>query len=195
MRKLLYTGAVIILLASCKKDNTVIAPPPTPAHPQMIYTDLKEAEVKYGKLKLLDIDGDGSYDFRFSVCLVGDPVLQRDRYQFYVSSTIDRNLLNNEADESPVLSTGDSISKIHPGYQWWEISVIVLAEKIVTNTGNYWQGLWKDASHKYLPVQVEKNQQVFHGWVELSFDTVAEKMILHKAALSKEADKAVKAGY
>lgn len=195
MRKLFYIGAAIFVLASCKKDETVIAPPPPPEHPAMIYTDLKNAEVKYGKLKLLDIDGDGSYDFRFSVFLVGDPVLQRDRYQFYASSTVDRNLLNNEADESPVLSKGDSISKFYPGYQWWEVSAIVLAEKIVTNTGAYWQGLWKDASHKYLPVQVEKNRKVFHGWVELSFDTVAEKMILHNAALSKEADKAVKAGY
>ena len=125
-----------------------------------------------GQLQYVDIDNDGSNDFKFSVLLVGDPILQRDRVQFYVNSGIKRNLLNNQVDESPLLSKGDSVKKIHTGYTWWEISSIVLVEKIIENTGSRWEGLWKNANHQYLPVQIEKNNKLYHGWIELSSTTM-----------------------
>src|SRR5439155_20250618 len=103
-------------------------------------------------------------------------------------------LLNYQVDESPMLQKGDSIALSHPGYNLWEISSIVLAEKIIDNNGNHWEGLWKNADHQYLPVQVEKNNKLYHGWIELSFDTTREVMILHKSAISTEENKTVKAG-
>jgi len=45
-----------------------------------------------------------------------------------------------------------------------------------------------------LPVQVLVNNQRFNGWVELSFDMSAEKIILHKAAISKLPERGVIAG-
>jgi hypothetical protein len=167
---------------------------PGPLHPVMIYKDLQNKEVKFNHYEYVDVDNDGLSDFRFDVVLIGDPVLQRDRLQFYANSGIRRNLLNNQADESPMLNKGDSISKIYKGYTWWEVSFIVLAEKIIDNNGSHWDGLWKNADHKYLPIQVEKNQKLYHGWVELSFNAAEEKLILHKSAISTEADKTVKAG-
>jgi hypothetical protein len=38
------------------------------------------------------------------------------------------------------------------------------------------------------------NKQRFNGWIELSFDTNGEKIILHKAAISKMPEKYVIAG-
>lgn len=192
MRKILIIALSGVLLQSCSKKPPIN--PPAPSHPLMAYKNLADKEVKYGQLQFVDIDGDGSNDFKFAVLLVGDPILQRDRVQFYVNSGIQRNLLNNQVDESPILAKGDSIKKIHTGYTWWEISSIVLAEKIIENTGNHWEGLWKDADHKYLPIQIEKNDKLYHGWIELSFNKTAEKLILHKAAVSTEEDKAVQAG-
>jgi hypothetical protein len=127
--------------------------------------------------------------------LVGDPVLQRDRKQFVVNSGIKRNLLNDANDQSPVLNKMDTISKKQQGYLWWQISSIVLAEKISTDSGSSWEGLWKNASHNYLPIQVEKNGRLYHGWIELSFSTTGEKLVLHRAAISSEEEKTVKAGY
>jgi hypothetical protein len=43
-------------------------------------------------------------------------------------------------------------------------------------------------------VQVKKGGQAFLGWIEMSFDKEAEKLILHKAALSTIANKEIKAG-
>ncbi|MGZ3852842.1 MAG: hypothetical protein ACXVBX_08630 [Flavisolibacter sp.] len=194
MKKYLLLATVIIVVA-CGKEKPPVPPvPPDSSDPVMTYRDLQNKEVKYGQLQEIDVDGDGSKDIRFNVLLVGDPVLQRDRVQFYANSGIKRNLLNNSVDESPMLNKGDSISKKHPGYDWWEISAIVLAEKIIDNNGSYWQGLWKNADHKYLPIQFEKNSKLYHGWVELSFNTTEEKLILHKAAISTEAEKRVRAG-
>ena len=192
MRKVLIIAISGVLLLACSKKPPI--QPPAPSHPVMTYTNLSDKEVKYGQLQFVDIDSDGSNDFKFSVLLVGDPILQRDRVQFYVNSGIKRNLLNNQIDESPMLSKGDSVKKIHDGYTWWEISSIVLAEKIIDNSGSHWEGLWKNADHAYLPIQIEKNSNLYHGWVELSFSTTGEKLILHKAAVSTEEDKAVQAG-
>ena len=192
MRKILIIATTSVLLLACSKKPPFN--PPGPSHPQMTYKNLADKEVKYGQLQYVDIDNDGSNDFKFSVLLVGDPILQRDRVQFYVNSGIKRNLLNNQVDESPLLSKGDSVKKIHTGYTWWEISSIVLVEKIIENTGSHWEGLWKNANHQYLPVQIEKNNKLYHGWIELSFSTAGEKLILHKSAISTEEDKAVQAG-
>ena len=49
--------------------------------------------------------------------------------------------------------------------------------------------------HKYLPVQLNKNNKLYNGWIELSFDSAASKLVLHKAAFSAEENKDVKAGY
>jgi hypothetical protein len=188
---------LFVLLSSCKKsvDTVVLPPPPTEPHPQMIYKNLKDAEVQYLQTKTVDVTNDGAADFVFGVRLLGDPVLQRDRRQFVVNSGVQRNLLNNAADQSPVLNKLDTIGKRHEDYQWWQISSVVLAEKIITYSGTYWDGLWTNANHNYLPIQVEKNGRLFHGWIELSFSTTGEKLILHRAAISAEEEKTVKAGY
>lgn len=193
MKKILIVATASILMIACKKEKLPV-PPPAPTHPVMTYKDLAGQEVKYLQSQYVDVDNDGSIDFKFGVLLVGDPVLQRDRVQFYANSGIKRNLLNNQVDESPMLNKGDSIGKVHNGYIWWEISSIVLAEKIIDNAGSHWEGLWKNADHKYLPIQIERNNKLYHGWIELSFNTVEEKMILHKAAISSEEDKTVAAG-
>lgn len=194
MRKIFIIATISILAVACKKENTKPTIPSVPSHPLMSYKNLGDKEVKYGQSQYVDIDNDGSIDFKFSVLLVGDPVLQRDRVQFYANSGIKRNLLNNQVDESPILNKGDSVGKVHNGYTWWEISSIVLAEKIVEYSGSHWEGLWKNADHNYLPVQIEKNSKLYHGWVELSFNTAEEKLILHKAAISTEEERSVMAG-
>ena len=193
MRKILIIATAGVLLISCSKKPPIN--PHGPSHPRMSYNNLADKEVKYGQSQYVDVDNDGSIDFKFAVLLVGDPILQRDRVQFYANSGIKRNLLNNLVDESPILSKGDSVMKFHNGYTWWEISSIVLVEKIIENTGSHWEGLWKNANHQYLPIQIEKNDKFYHGWVELSFNTAGEKLILHKAAISMEEDGTVRAGF
>jgi hypothetical protein len=124
-----------------------------------------------------------------------DPVLQQGRLQFCAFSMTDTYLLNDANDQSAVLNKTDQISDQHSGYQWFDLSAIVLAEKIVPVSGtSFWEGNWKLADHKFLPVYINKNGNVYYGWIELSFDPLAEKMILHRAALCTEAGEKIKAG-
>ncbi|HEX7844899.1 MAG TPA: hypothetical protein VF476_03800, partial [Chitinophagaceae bacterium] len=75
------------------------------------------------------------------------------------------------------------------------VSEVFLGEKIIgVNQPVYWQGPWKDVSHKFLAVQIVKNDLKYNGWIELTFDTANERLILHRAAISTEAGKEVKAG-
>jgi hypothetical protein len=118
-----------------------------------------------------------------------------DKLQYYVFSRIKRNLLNDQNDESPMLNKYDLIKNEHPGYTWYELSFILLTQKIISDGGNTWLGLWKNANHKYLPFQIVKDNNLFHGWIELSMNTVTGKLILHRSGISTEANKEVKAGY
>ncbi|POY39052.1 hypothetical protein C3K47_00700 [Solitalea longa] len=182
-----------ILLIGCKKGDNEIEDPQT--HPEMFYKNLEDTEVRFDQIKYLDIDNDGAKDFYFNVQLLGDPVQQRDRIQYLANSLQQGYLLNDAQDQSPILNKFDPVSNTHEGYTWYENSSILLAEKIVTFNGNFWEGLWKDADHKFLPVQVKKNQSLYHGWIELSINTGKEVLILHRSGISKKEDKEVKAGY
>ncbi len=187
-RFLFIVVGCLFILGSCKKENDI------PANYSVEFFDLQNAAVKYQQPVTLDFTKDGNTDFSFGVLLVGDPVLQRDRYQFYVSSRVKTNLLNDTNDESPMLNKGDKIGLNHEGYTWYEVSAIVLAEKIVTNQSTTWTGRWTNANHKYLPVQIEREGKLFNGWIEVSFDKTEEKIILHKAALSKFPNVSIRAG-
>lgn len=178
----------LFILGSCKKENDI------PANYSVEFFDLQNAAVKYQQPVTLDLTKDGNTDFSFGVLLVGDPVLQRDRYQFFVSSRVKTKLLNDANDESPMLNKGEEIRLIHEGYTWYEVSAIVLTEKIVTNQSTTWNGRWTNANHKYLPIQIEREGKLYNGWIELSFDKTDEKIILHKAALSKSPNVSIHAG-
>lgn len=192
MTKYLATALLLVIIAGCAKDPII---QPGPQHPVMFYKDLKNYEVSKGHSLMLDMDNDGIAECSFSVQLVGDPIMKVDKLQYYVFSRIKRNLLNDQNDESPVLQQNDLIKAEHPGYTWYELSSIVLTQKIISDGGDTWIGAWKSADHNYLPFQVIKNGNKYHGWVELSMNTATEKLILHRSALSTEANKDVKAGY
>jgi hypothetical protein len=183
-----------LFIVSCTEKEVSMPPPPT--DPEMDYTDLQNKEVRAGKSQLLDLDENNSIDFAFYTMHIGDPVGQQDKIRFLAGSNVQCNLLVGGDNNSPVLAKGNTISLNNmPPYEWFEVSEVFLAEKIIgMNAPPFWQGPWKDVSHKYLAIQIVKNNQRYNGWIELSFDTVAEKLYLHKAAISKEAEKEVKAG-
>jgi hypothetical protein len=58
----------------------------------------------------------------------------------------------------------------------------------------YWEGAWKTASHHYFPFYIERNSKRFFGWIELSFSMALEKIIIHRIAVSEEAEKTIIAG-
>jgi len=194
MKKIYSLALAVLLLAACKKEKTTQPETPVP-HPVMQYLDLHDESIGFSQIKIIDINNDGTNDFLVSTLLVGDPILQRDRRQYYISSGTQSRLLMDGNNQSPVLIKNEEIKLQHPGYGWFEVNSLLLAEKIVPMIGNpFWQGNWKAVSHKYLPVQVKKNGNIYNGWVELSFDMVQEKIVLHKTAVCTEAGKTIKAG-
>lgn len=190
MIKLFSLLLLMVLFSSCDKEDV---PKPTPT---MRYTDLQNAEITAGIYKRVDLDGDGRNDLLFNTMLLGDGPGQRVRLQFYSNTSIDTYQPVNDHEESPILAKDAPITLQYQDFTWYDITAIALTEKVtLTPSGEtFWDGLWKNAFHKYLPVQIKKNGQSFLGWVEMSFDKAAEKLILHKAAISTVADKAIKAG-
>lgn len=194
MKKFLGLLLPVLLLAACD-DKDIIQPPPQ-VHPQMRYTELNDVSIKFGQQKSLDIDGDFMKDLLFSTMLVADPISRVDKKRYFVTASFDVFSLINEQEETPALSMGDTITIINLlGFVWHNANSPVLAEKIIEETGpDHWEGNWKNAMHNFLPVQVRKNNLRYNGWVEVSFKKDSEELILHRAAVSVEAGKDVKAG-
>lgn len=194
MKNILILLITSIILFSCRKENKN-TPPPT-SLPEMRYTNLHDVLVGAGQPSVIEINGDEKNDFLFGTMLIGDPILRRDRLQFLAFSAISTYVLADPFNNSLVLNEGSLISANPPtGYDWFEVQDVLLAEKITPEAGPvFWQGKWKDVQHKYLPLQVRVDGNVYNGWVEISMDQAREKLILHKAAISKESGKNVKAG-
>jgi hypothetical protein len=199
MTNKLFSVTVIAagLLLSCKKEDGIHVPPVANPVPEMVYTNLHDSAIRYQQpVTVFYFDNDGFADLKFAVVLVGDPINQQDKRQFIVSSGIHSKLAVNTASQSPVMNKSDLIPvSDFNGYKWWLVSSVLLAQRIENINGTImWEGDWKATVKKYLPFQMTRNNKHFSGWVELSVDITQEKVILHKLALCKEAESAIKAG-
>jgi hypothetical protein len=192
--KRIFPVLLLVLLIGCDKKDRHDTPPPIPV--QMRYTKLNDQALGFGQQKLLDLDGDNAADLLFSTVLIGDPVLERDRRQYFLGSMFHVSLLINENEQMPILNAGNTVAAQAPqGYNWYNANSATLAEKIIPMIGNpSWQGDWKNVQHKYIAIQVAKDNQEYFGWVEVSFDTMTEKLILHRAAIAIQPGRSVIAG-
>ena len=106
------------------------------------------------------------------------------------------NLPVNEYEQVPVMRKEEVIPVSNfNGYTWYNASGITLIEKDIFMNGNIvWRGPLLGAVKSYIPFQVEQDGAQYNGWVELSDDRFHERIIIHRAAISKEADKKIYAG-
>lgn len=188
----------LIALASCKKDPVVQPPIPKPEPVvEMLYTNLNDAEVKYNPSGIwVDLDNDNRPEVLFEVMLVGDFINKKDMYKFNIVTSIRTNVPVNSNEQIPVFQKGATIRiENFEGTNWYGASEITLIEKVVLqNNAVVWRGNWLTIQKSYLPVQLYKNGKWHNGWIELTADHQNEKLILHRAAISKEPEKIIKAG-
>jgi hypothetical protein len=191
--------AACLLYFSCKKQP-VEQPPVINPETGIELFNLKDVAVRYGQSPILfDFDKDGFADLKFGVVLVGDPVLHQDRREYRVSSGIHSKLAVHAVTENvPVMQDGDWIPiENFEGYNWWLVSSAILVQRVEHADGAItWNGHWKEAVKKYLPFQLinENTNQRYAGWVELTVQLAEEKIILHRMALSRVAEKRIRAG-
>jgi hypothetical protein len=191
--KSLYILTVLFVFASCKKETYTL---PLPVD-EMEYVDLNNREIRRNsRSAIIDLNKDNEPDLIFGVLLVGDPLHSLDKTQYRVGSGIFSRLPVNYLEQVPMLNKTDTVFLTNfKGYDWYEISSVILVEKVENLAGTIvWRGNWQTAAKNYVPVQVIKNQQRFTGWVELTVDIVNEKIILHRSAISKHPEKIIRAG-
>ncbi|MET0464314.1 MAG: hypothetical protein ABW007_14210 [Chitinophagaceae bacterium] len=199
MKILFLTSLTMILLSACsKRDNAVEPPPPDEARilPEMMITELNDAEVKQGQSKVIDLNRDGVRDIAFATWYIGNPNENEDEVLFFASTGTQSALMLGGENESPRFGRDNMISKEpSSGFGWYVIGQAELAMKNIGHVGDpYWEKPWKNANHSFLAVRVNKEDNWYYGWVELSMDTANSKLILHRAAIGMVADKAVKTG-
>ena len=175
------------MLQSCKKSAI--------DQPANLPIDLKDSTIVFGKYASYDLNGDGQRDLLFHTQLVGDPVSQRDKRQWLISSSFFTNLAVDHEEKIPAMHQGEHIpvGNFAP-YHWYNASSILLAQKNIGLNSIDWEGQWLDLSHRFIPFQVIKDNGLFNGWVEASFQKSGEKLVLHRAFLSNSPNTAIKAG-
>jgi len=185
--------AGLIAFGACHKT----ADAPAVTHPQMDYTGINQ-EVSFGQAIYIDPDNNGSKDFLFYTIMVGDPLLKKDYYQYHFGSSYAASVaVDSLTDQTPALAKNAAISGTTPaGLQWYNASGVMMTRKVVGNTGPpSWEGSWTNAHHQYLAIRIQRAGLLYYGWLEVSFDTATEKTTVHRAAICREAEKEIRAGW
>ena len=198
MKQILLAAVIIFiatLLLSCEKDRDTSY---VPDHPQMVYRDLSQRVVNIATPAGIDIGGDARSDVWFEIWHTKDDAHNKDIHRFSVSSgESSRLMVDSTRRKSSIIPGGAIISSAGGnGFAWNAPANPELATRTLVRTAPAptWEGDWKDANHKYLAVQVTQNGLVYNGWIELSFDTATERVILYRSGISKEAGKDIVAG-
>lgn len=183
MRSIL-SAIIVLSFFSCTKENM----------PSMHYRNY-DLDISYGHSNRIDLNEDGAYDLMFNVYLIGDPIAEQDKLRFAATSFVNGFVLIDEEGKSPIMSKGEVITaKNMIPYVWYEVNQVYLSQKIMSKTDTWWEGPWKDVNHKYFALQVKKEGRLYNAWVELSFDTANEKLIVHRSGISLQPDVSVNAG-
>ena len=184
---------VIWSLSACTDKKVVIPSQPVV---EMEYTTINK-ELKYGIPGFtLDLNKDNLNDVVFGVQLVGDPLSQSDKRQFFVAGGFNTYMMFSGNDESPVFTTGEQIALDDSNKgAWYNAPFALLVERVEHISGTItWNGNWLNVTNKYLAFQLKKNDQRYNGWIELSIDIPNQKIIVHRSAISKQPEKIIKAG-
>jgi len=194
---LLFLFLCFLFLNSCKKTH-VQEQKPHESHPEMYYKNFRDTAIVFAKRASFDLNEDGTKDIYFITLLLGDPIAKQDKKQWYIQSSFFANLPVNDDENIPQLSVGDSIPLTNfSGYTWYNASSVLLAQKIFNETLEpppFWEGYWKAAQHRFVPIQIIQNNKYYNGWIEISFSMIAEKVIVHRSGICKVENQTVQAG-
>jgi hypothetical protein len=117
---------IFLVFISCKEDGAI--PSPIDRQIEMEYFNLSDTVIKaFAPGFSFDVNHDGRKDLNFATLLVGDPIAQVDKLQFFISTNIGVRLPVNNNESIRVLNNGDSIVlDDFNEYQWFELSSIVM---------------------------------------------------------------------
>src|SRR6476469_10972957 len=100
MRTTIWLGVALIIIVACRKAR----PEPVAApHPSMLYKELSDSSIIFGRTASFDLDANGDKDVLFSTQLVGDPIAQKDKKQWMVTTSFYANLPVNSTEHIPIL--------------------------------------------------------------------------------------------
>lgn len=187
-----------MVFTSCKKE-TIVKPPAAiqPPVEEMLYTNLNNRLVKYMQPGIwIDLNKDNRPDVLFEVMRTGDHINKFDRFLFNIITSIRVNVPVSSNEQIPVFLKNTIIPLgDFEGNNWYGGSEISLISKTLFDNGSIaWHGNWLTAKQAYLPLQIIIEGKRHSGWIELTADQQNEKLILHRAAISKSPEKIIKAG-
>lgn len=191
-KQISFIAGAVLLMTSCSKKDA--------ASPQVSieYLNLNNTSVTVNAPFNIDLNKDGTDDFRVTHELRQDNASGSDLLEFRVTSLAQNQVLMKD-DRTPARKEENVpiyITDELP-YQWnTQLSAAIVTRVIPTDIANsYWQGTWLNHFNKYLPVKLVKDGASYLGWIQISFSTtVPMRIIIHDAAYNKIAGQSIKAG-
>jgi hypothetical protein len=191
-KQILTAAGIGLLFASCSKNDN------TSPQVSMAYLNLNNIVVTATTPLTIDLNNDGTVDFRVTTELSQDISSGSDLLEFRVTSLAQNQVLMKD-DRTPARKEENVpiyITDELP-YQWnTQLSAAIVTRVIPTDIANsHWQGTWLNHFNKYLPVKLVKDGASYLGWIQISFsNTVPMGIIVHDAAYNKIAGQPIKAG-
>jgi hypothetical protein len=189
-------AAVSIFSTSCKKDKQTL-PPPEPGNPDITYIDLGNRVIHYtGQGVLLDLNGDNRTDVLFDLYRVGNAGERADKWWWTLVTTRETYLAIDTDNEIPLLSKGNLIPfENFNEYEWWVANEGNLMERKEFDDGRVtWSGRWLNVTKKYVAVSITIEGKRHNAWIEISTNSIAQTLTIHRAGISKIPEVAITAG-
>lgn len=159
----------------------------------IIYKNMGDVEIAFNKSISCDVDDDGINDFTIGSQKIISTSEQSTNNRYFFTGSFRLYSPIDNMEQTRLLSVGDIVSENNfPTYEWFNSSKIILVEKVIPLSGNiFWKGEWRDVSHMFMAFAVEKNEKRYYGWLELSFSKEKEAVILHRSAISSQAETSI----
>lgn len=168
-------------LSSCQEETAA------PAN-EIVYVNLNDRAVAYNQSQAIDFDGEGQPELSFSVVLMQENNTNQLQYRVYA---LRANRVFEVAGRPLKMVPGQEIAPGNP----FDKNVAPMVARIEQNGNISWQGDWLEANRNYLGFTIQLQDGLTrYGWVRISFDRVAEKLILHDAAYHQQPQRGLTAG-
>lgn len=148
---------------------------------------------------LFDLNADNRPEIVLYTQLVGDPVLQEDKWQFRLGTNLSTALAVNALEETPSWNRGDTISVTYPlgSYQWYVASDLVLVQEITPMLPRtiYWTGQWQQPEIKYIGFHWMSDQGRCVGWIAVRTNKTLRQVEVVQAGVFQAGETQTRAGY
>lgn len=180
--KAFLTLVVFICIFGCESSNVTNVNNNTTEEREEIHFPTITMPVISINPREMDLDGDGSSDYRFDIKYVDtDDEFMSSLTLFLELNPLGNSILFHSFDGFLPFSDGQVIQEnMGESFSWTSYPGDILYVNLITPDGgfNEWRGSWVDVTNKYLPFALLVSDSMYYGWIKMSVTTMNDSAFI-----------------